>query len=194
MGYWMKLLENLLNYNEELDEVLVNSTVYRTKWDYFPSCAIGFSFGTSSCNPRLATTMVDSQNYFGEMKMMAQADIFQHYMNRFDDDITCLGKTTTQTSDFESQITTRDVLELAVKEMEKRDINKNNVLYVAHPAHVYRVMKMGEKLGLKGVPFIEKEVFWSIGPDEGQIWTTSPSKYIGRELAARAILMKLGQF
>ena len=186
----MNILENLLGYNNSfLNGIDVGGIEYRTKFDFEPKVCLGLAFGTSGYNGRLAETIFDAEKYFGGMKVIAQKEIYDLSLSK---NIIPVGESPKGgVPTLKSDIGTREILELSLPYII--DDEKSNILFVAHPAHIYRVMKMGEKLGLQGHPFIEKKVFWS-DPDDKQIWTRSPVLYAPREIAVRMILSKRGQF
>ncbi len=185
----MKLLRNLLDYHEPLDEIeLRGGVTYRTRKDFFPSVFLALAFGTTSCNERLAVSLETAREYFGFLPIIAQKEVADHYKNLFPNQnkLTSVGREVQQASALESEISTVEVLRLSRQEMQRQDLDPNSVLYFAHPAHTYRVLETGKTLGLDGQPFIQKEVLWSDRHDS-QLWTIYPSLWTLREIIARLI-------
>jgi hypothetical protein len=68
--------------------------------------------------------------------------------------------------------------------MEGASADSSEVVFVAHPAHVYRVQEIGKKVGLEGGVFIPEEVVWPI--DDLQEWVRNPESWGKRERLVRA--------
>ncbi|MBN1376812.1 hypothetical protein JW949_00580 [Candidatus Woesearchaeota archaeon] len=185
----MNLLENLTekqikNFEDKLDLVEINSRKYRTIKDYKPDIIIGLSFGTTSYNDRLAQAVKDAEDYFGFGCIIAQSEIYQSYTENFNRKPIKIGNNNSKESLWKSDLTTRDVLLKTKDLLNKYAPEYNNILYVAHPAHIYRVLHDGKKLDLEGKPFIEDEIIWSDKKDI-QKWTTSQNRWPLREILAR---------
>ncbi len=182
------LLENILRYADcSLEKIMVDGRAYRTV-HHEPTVIIGAAFGTTSCNERLAQSAKDAREYFGKtLPAILQKEIFDFYSLNFGADNTYFVGTDDNkgASLVKSEIDTRGVLQGAQAIMNHLELDSGKVLYVAHPAHMQRVMDVGKKLGLKGEPFVENRVRWSDAYDR-QRWTTSSPKWALRELLARA--------
>lgn len=185
----MNPLENITekqikDFKDRLDLVEINSRKYRTIKDYKPDIIIGLSFGTTSCNDRLAQAIKDAEDYFGFSCIIAQSEIYQSYTENFNRKPIKIGNNNNKESLWKSDLTTRDVLFKTKDLLNKYAPEYNNILYVAHPAHIYRVLHDGKKLDLEGKPFIENKIIWS-DKEDIQKWSTSPKVWIPREILAR---------
>ena len=67
--------------------------------------------------------------------------------------------------------------------MAGRNLDPKEAAFVAHPAHVYRVMAIANKLGIEGFPFISNDVWWPKNDEQGCI--RSSWKWAPREITAR---------
>jgi len=183
----MGLLENILNYSDRsLSNIKVEDREYRTVIEGGHPVIVGLAFGTTSYNGRLAQAVHDSRAFFGiNLPAMLQKEIFESYVQKYGDKNTVsIGAANENISSVISEIDTKRVLELAKENIDSRKLSAFGVIYVAHPAHVHRVIEVGNKLGIYGTPFIEKEVKWS-DADDKQRWTISPSRWAVREVLTR---------
>ncbi|MBI2043063.1 hypothetical protein HYT25_01605 [Candidatus Pacearchaeota archaeon] len=186
------LFKDLTDYSGKLEYVEVNGRRYRTKTDANPSIILGQAFGANydknSYNQVLAESVIDARQFFGdELAVIVQSEIGKcldeygefsyHSIGEVyeDDEISKIGVF--------SKIDTQGVLKLSEEVLKKLGLEKEEIVYVAHPAHVYRVMKIGNKIGFNGFPFISKDVEWASG--EIQPWTRSKYFWIPREIATR---------
>ncbi len=184
----MGLLENLLNYSHKsLVSFSIEGKPYRGVLEHGRSAIVGASFGTTSCNISLARTAYDARCYFNpEMPAVLQKEIFDNYVRMHGVYRTMsVGMDNNKNiSSVVSEIDTRGVLTVVREVLDANFLDPKKVVYVAHPAHMQRVIDVGKKLGLYGVPFFEQEVQWS-DPDDRQRWTISPARWALREVFAR---------
>jgi len=184
MGLW----KNMLDYSHSsLAEIVVSDKKYRTVSAEKPSVIVGASFGTTSCNMRLAEAVYDARIYFNpELPAIVQKGIFDNYINMHGIHKTISVGTDTDRdiSKVVSEVNTRGVLSLARDVIDANYLDRGKLLYVAHPAHMQRVIEVGKKLGLNGVPFLESDVQWS-DRDDRERWTISPARWALREIFAR---------
>jgi hypothetical protein len=183
----MGLLENILDYSDRsLTNINVEDREYRTVVEGRHHVIVGLAFGTTSCNERLAQTVHDARAFFGiNLPAILQREIFESYVQKYGDKKTVsIGATNGNITSAISEIDTKGVLELAKENIDSRKLSTFGVIYVAHPAHVHRVIEVGNKLEIYGTPFIEKAVKWSDTNDK-QRWTISPSRWAVREVLTR---------
>ena len=183
----MRLLENLLGYSHKsLTDIAVADKKYRTI-PAKPSVIVGAAFGTTSCNERLADAVYDARMHFDpELPAIIQREIFDKYVQRYGMHKTISVGTdnSTDISAVVSEIDTKGVLSIARDIIDANYLDRERLVYVAHPAQMHRVIAVGKKLGLNGVPFLEQEVYWS-DSDDRQRWTISPVRWALREVFAR---------
>lgn len=138
-------------------------------------------------NDRLSRAVKDAKTYFGPTPFIGQREVYDRFAVNF---------LTTTVMDFpvcerlqantilRTDVTTKDVFDEAMSLMNKYEFDMQKVLYVAHPAHVFRVMEMGRRLyGLDGEPFIESDFVYS--SKDGQKFARSAGKFAVREVMAR---------
>jgi len=188
----MKMLRNLAGYNGNLDEVKTSRGIYRTNRDTKPSVALAQSFGAGtgadSYNYRLANAVLASREIFGErLPAIVQAEVGECLENYGGSNYYIVGENDVysegESSSLMSKIDTAGVLEASRDLIKSQGGDITNVVYVAHPAHIERVMQIGEKMGLEGIPFIEKEVVWPT--NDSQKWVRSKGMWVPREIATR---------
>ena len=184
------LFKNLTEYNENLGIIEINGRSYRIKTDTNPSVILGQSFGANydenSYNQILAESVIDARKYFGnDLAVIAQSEIGE-CLNKYGEfRYHSIGEVyeNDENSTIVSKIDSQGVLLQAKEVLKKRNLDKEKVIYIAHPAHIYRVMKIGEKIGFNGAPFIPEIVCW---PSEDlQPWVRSPYLWVPREIATR---------
>jgi len=184
----MGLLENLLNYSHKsLVSFSIGDRPYKCVLERDRSGVVSASFGTTSCNERLARAAYDARCYFNpEMPAILQREIFDNYV-RMHGVYRTMSVGTDNDKDISrvvSEIDTRGVLQITRDILDANFLDPKKVVYIAHPAHMHRVIDVGKKLGLYGVPFFEQEVEWS-DADDRQRWTISPARWALREVFAR---------
>jgi hypothetical protein len=180
------MLENLLDYHDEsLETLSIRERKYRLVPTAQPSAIVAASFGTTSCNERLADAVKDARRlYSKDAYAVLQWEIFSAYQQKYIvHDMAYVGGPQAGSALF-SELDTHGMLERAGLELSSRGIALDKLLYVAHPAHLHRVMAVGRKLGMNGTPFVEKEVHWS-SPDDRQKWTRGPKRWAMREVLTR---------
>lgn len=182
----MKLLSNLIGYNEDLDGINVSGTNYKTKKDFEPSIIMSQSFGetfdSDSYNSTLAKAVIDAETYFGEVPRILQSQVSRCYEKIGGKGHYSIGEEYSK----DNYVSTEDIFNESLQIIQKDKIDNEKVLLIAHPAHVYRVIKTAEKYGLKGQPFITKNVDWP--KKDTQWWVKGPGLWIPREILCRAFL------
>lgn len=153
---------------------------------------MGLAFGgrETYATKRLAINAQDAQ-IFGEgfeLPLIAQWAILVN-MERIKPTDFSIDSQTVGSAPREAQMTTRQAMEIArdyvVSEFGRDSLK--SALYVAHPAHMERVIAIGKKLDFRGIPFVDKEVIWNTGQESlGAGATVSPQKWRRRELVTRA--------
>jgi len=187
----MKLLRNLTNYrNEKLTEIEVNNEKYRTFMGYNPDFLIGFSFGANmnknSVNEQLSKAIISAQKYFGHSPTFVQAEIGNMLKKQNQTEFYELGKEfiykSKQKPNILSNINSEEIMNLAIKEKENLNIG-NKGLYIAHPAHIERILQIANKKGLESSIFIPVNSKWN--NEDIQKWTNSKYLWMPREIAVR---------
>lgn len=185
------LFKNLQNYHDKnLKLVNVNGRGYRTYPDFNPNVIIGMAFGANydekSYKNKLAKAIVDSREFFGkELAVIVQKEIGECLRRIGEKKFYFVGENYEEgeKSLLFSKIDTNLILGYC-KDIMKKERLQNKAVYVAHPAHVYRVMKTGENKGIEGFPFIPEKTNWL---NDSQIWVRSPLFWIPREILTRII-------
>ncbi len=184
MGLW----KNMLDYSHgSLTEIVAADRKYRAIPAEKRSVIVGTAFGTTSCNERLADTVYGARMHFDpELPAILQKEIFDRYVQLYGVHKT-ISVGTDNNKDIStvvSEIDTKGVLSIARDIIDENYLDRERLVYVAHPAHMQRVIEVGKKVGLSGVPFLEQEVQWS-NSDDRQRWTISATRWFFRELLAR---------
>ncbi len=181
----MKLLENLLDYKEPLDLINITGREYRTKSDYHPNVIFTLAFGEnekSSYNENLALATINAKTYFDNPLTIVQSNVF-NFLQDYTSDYISIGQNNLSTRLILSKISTSDCFNLLDNILDENNLNKDKILYIAHPAHIYRVMEIGKKRSFFGFPFIEKEVVWP--KDDEQLWIRKAYFWVPREFLCR---------
>jgi hypothetical protein len=181
------MLENLCGYDDDsLETLAIRERKYRLNPHVQPSAIVAASFGTTSCNERLADAVNDARRLYNQdLFAVMQWEVFSAYLRKYSArDTKCVGGEQQGGAVF-SQLDTRGVLSLAKEDLSSCGIALDNLLYVAHPAHMHRVMAVGRKLGMNGTPFVEQDIYWS-EPHDRQKWTRGPKRWAMREVLTRA--------
>jgi len=186
-----EMFKGLYNYKSLNQTALqINKTTYNVPIDFRPSFIIGFSFGKSitedSPNSSLSRAILDAQTYYGGIPVIAQRDIYECFKNNSISHIFPVCKPVSKDTLLGTDVSTEDVIDEARAIINDRDLDIERALFVAHPAHIFRVLEMAQKEGIFGQPFIEEEAIYS--PRDGQKFVRGPNLYAIRELAVRAYL------
>lgn len=189
----MKLLKNLTNYQREgLENVEINGRYYRTNPDANPSIMFALAFGESdegdSPNNSIAMAVEDAREYFKkDLPAMIQSDLGGSLIESGARDFYMVDNPYDHSNEGKSlalsKISSKEVMELGVYEAERNGFDLNSILYVAHPAHMERVIALGENMGLHGEPFTMEKPSWS--QNDPQLWVRHPFLWIPREILTR---------
>ncbi|MDP2628625.1 MAG: hypothetical protein Q8P15_01875 [Nanoarchaeota archaeon] len=182
---------NLTSYREKkLNVVDVNERTYFTDSSFNPNLIIGMAFGANydekSHNYKLAKAVIDSREYFGkEIPVLVQSEIGECLMRSGEKNFYFVGENYAEgeSSLIKSKIDTEGIFKHCKKIIKSKGLG-NKILYVAHPAHMQRVLDTAKKQGLEGIPFVSEKVEWL---DDAQPWVTSPYLWVPREIVARVL-------
>lgn len=186
------LTRNLFDYNDTgLEEIDLEGSRYRTNPEFEPEIILAQAFGADyddeSYNQKLADTVTDARDYFGQdIIVLAQAEIATLLKENGEENIYSIGKVYHEDEDTAavSKYTTKEIMDHNFEKIKDQDLDPEAALYVSHPAHTERVIQVGEKSGLDGEPFILDEVEWPSN-DSKQWWVRSPYRWAPREVIAR---------
>jgi hypothetical protein len=182
----MKLFKNLTNYyGEGIQEISINNNNYKTNKEITSSVIVAQSFGASedkeSYNFILAESIRDARKFF-------KKDLFAVVQKEIGKNLESIGETNyaiaCENVEEGIYVNTREILKDSRKIIWDNGLNYKSVLYACHPAHTYRVMEIGRRLGLAGEPFIKKEITWP--EQDSQYRVRSKINWIPREVLARA--------
>jgi hypothetical protein len=182
-----KIVTNLTDY-EGLDDIDIGGKVYRIRDGPAPSAILSLAFGgnmgENSYNAQLAKNACSARRYFGDIPIISQAEIG---MNVQDSGSYSVGQESLykegEGSLVLSKTTTGEIMKQMIAKAEEIGCDLQNVSYISHPAHAQRIEWVGEKLGIVGDPFLDKEIKWPI--EESQPWVRTPHLWVPREILAR---------
>ncbi len=197
--------KNNVDYNaENMQEIEINNMAYKTDSGfnhYSPKGIIGLAFGAENqYNKIIAKSILDGIDYWDkvdfesedfekpkEIPVYVQTEIGNCLDKQDFKDYKNFGETyeeDEEVSGVSSKVSTKDILEEIKKDMDK-DIDEEDPLmaYFAHPAHIYRVMEIGRKVGISGKAFIPKNVVWP--ENDPQEWVRNPKDWKKREFMGR---------
>jgi len=187
----MEILRNLKDYYEVgLEEIGLEERTYRTVSDYSPDLLLASAFGGStdenSYNQILAQTVKDARNFFGkDLPTVVQAEINfnlsseEDIFSVFEEHVYGEGERALAFSNK----STGDLFTEFLRVIKRENLESKKPLFIAHPAHIYRVLEIGKKLGLEGAPFIPSQVYWP--SRDNQLWVKSPWFWVPREILTR---------
>ncbi len=194
----MQIFKNLSSYqNILLHEININNSIYVTHKSFRPSIIFAFSFGAeydkNSINSELFQSVVAARKCFGKnLPAIVQSEIkssgslkdcYEMGENYLDEEKSLFLP--------KNDLDTWKISQLFVKKSKEQNLDLSSVLYVAHPAHIQRVLMVGEKQMLKGCPFVKKQMPWSV--NDKQMWTKSCNLWIQREILTRIFYKLKGQ-
>jgi hypothetical protein len=187
----MRLFEigkNLTNYSNPLPSTeFVKDRTYHTDIDFRGAYMLGLAFGgrDAPATKRLAINAEDCREIFEQqsLPLISQWAILVNMpeikTQDYSIDSRSLGSVGT-----EAALNTREAMEIA-RERVISGYGRNSLkeaIYIAHPAHMQRVIWIGEKLDFKGIPFLDTEQIWNSNVVDG---TSSPSRWRRQEFAKR---------
>jgi hypothetical protein len=183
----MSLFKNLVNYEDPmLREVTPRHSdkAYLTDTQFQPGFALGLAFGNKDApaTVSLAVALWDSGEFFGPVPVIAQQAILVNCAFRRERDFWSIDTGLKGDCSHDVPLKTYEAMEKARIIADKEGLGERRVLYVAHPAHMERVMRIGEKLGFEGEPFVEKTPVWN---DRVNDYTKSPEAWKPYEIKAR---------
>lgn len=186
---WSQWFDNLGDYNERLDSINLKEATYKTKKGFRPSVIVALSFGNSrdkySYNFRLAKILKDAVSITKCRKVILEEAVYQIFCKNFNQSKLKMFKFGEHAEDslLNSSINTREGLILTKKIIKKNKFNSKKILFIAHPAHIFRVLEIAKKLGLNGESFIEKKGFYP--KKDGQIFARWKTTFVLREILVR---------
>jgi len=190
MNFFRHILEaystNLYDYRDEnLKTVSINGTDYRIKPKFQPKIIVALSFGgdtnEDSYNHILAEDVKIAQNFYGDIPVLGQTEVVK-FMETDSENYHRLVDQSEEAF-LRPDFPTTHVLEDALKIIEEECYNKDSVLFIAHNAHMERVLYTGRKLGLDGEPLIRENIEW---PDNDRHhWVNGPDNWWLREILSR---------
>jgi hypothetical protein len=187
------IFRNLTDYFEgNLVNKEINGVVYRISQRFIekdPSVLIALTFGLGvdeeSYNQKIAKFARDARGFFKRSTpIYAQAEV-GHCLGGIEN-VFSFGRYfggDTQTSLFLPKYTTYESMNQMAEEMKADGLDKSNACFIAHPAHEYRVIEIGKKVGLEGGIFTPNEVEWAA--HDPQVFVRRVKYWIPREIGAR---------
>lgn len=153
-----------------------------------PDIIVGLSFGAhtdeGSPNYHLAEAVDIAMTVFPETPALVQPEIGRIETDRGRlesyEQVYTVAEPIQGKNNIKPDVDTWDAIEKSLEIAEEEDVDAYEALYVAHPAHVSRVMKTGSYLGLDGEPFISENRQWS--SEDSQWWVRGPMRWAAKEL------------
>jgi len=188
---WQEILGNLTDYvNSSLEVVEVEGRKYRTDPSLDPSAIITASFGETcgldSYNRITAQALIDARKVFGKERNLdafVEGEIGQWLDDFGEKDYTSVGYTEEESGMVYSGASTDQITRKIYESYIKENYDAERVLSIAHPAHIFRVLEVGEVIGLGKNPFFPNEVTWL--SNDPQPWVRGPGYWRPREIATR---------
>ncbi len=187
-----RLFRNLTDYNDSLlARVEIGDRMYNTKIPLEGEYLLGLAFGgrETHATQSLARSAIDARKISEKnLPLIAQWAILVNIPKiRFDD--YSIDSETKGSAPYEASLNTREVMERARQFIieEHGQNSLKHAIYLAHPAHMERVIGIGKKLDFQGIPFVDADIVgWNTGQEHlGAGATVSPSKWLKRELVTR---------
>lgn len=149
---------------------------------------IAQSFGASvekgSVNKKLAQTVTAVRKALGNIPVLAQTEIASLLPE--DIEASSLGEKHDTQSVALSKHSSREILEMALKERDRLGISGTAVL-VTHPALIHRMSALWEKAAEEeGAIFIPTKADWSYNDE--QIWVRGKWQWTTREIITRTLM------
>lgn len=148
---------------------------------------LGLAFGgrDTPATKRLAINAEDCRDIFDRpsMPLVSQWAILVNMPRVLEDDYSIDSKLKGVAGE-EVALNTREAMEIA-REHIISEYGRNalrEAVYIAHPAHMQRVIWLGEKLDFKGVPLVDRTIVWNEDLTDG---TSSPKAWKKQELIKR---------
>jgi hypothetical protein len=191
--------KNAIEYEDSsIRNFKVNGADYRVSDifnDVAPSAFAAQAFGAGTeYNQIIAKSILDAKELFEkEIPIYVQTEIGDLLKYQGEKNYTSFGEVYEEgesASKMVSKVSTLDILKQVKEDMEKKEVDITNIAYFAHPGHIYRVMEIGRKIGLKGGVFIPKDVAWP--ENDAQPWVRNPKSWKKREFIARCHHWLLG--
>lgn len=198
----MRLFDNLNDFDApNLETIIVRdpsseseTITYKTYGSLLRTAiaAVGFSFGTAGndANKRLADALHEVKKIAPGIDLYAQQEVCHQYQKKtHKGSITQLGPDyDPKLSSWKSTLNSWEVLDIFKKKFtakleEDEKYQSRNIVLVAHPAQIQRVLMMAKKIGFNGIPFVEDSVKWS--KKDLQLWTRSGYLWTLREVIGR---------
>ena len=175
----------------------VNETNYRVSDifnDVAPSVFAAQAFGAGTeYNQIIAKSILDAKELFErDVPIYVQTEIGDLLKYQGEKDYIAFGDVYEEgeSAKMISKVSTLDILKQVKEDLQDKNIGVENIAYFAHPGHIYRVMEIGRKIGLKGGVFIPEEVVWP--ENDAQQWVRNPKDWKKREFKARCHHWLLG--
>lgn len=191
-SYIENQLDNLYDFEDEsLETETVDGTDYRFDPDFEPSVIVAQAFGAdtgeNSYNHALAESIGDAHEVYGELPVVAQSEVFERlekdpYFEARDDVQRVFDNS--GEADLISDYSTAEALEETADLLDEQGYDSDSALFVAHNAHMHRVLTSAEEAGIEGQPFVRDEVEWP--ENDKQEWVRSPENWGRREPLSRA--------
>jgi len=190
------LFKNVVDYNEPVKKVKINRRIYRLTPKYkkkIPKAFIGMAFGSGKeYNKILAESINDAKKYYKkEIPVFAQTEV-GNFLKK-EKSVYTFGETYKkgESSKVLSKIDSYEILRQISEKMDELSVSKKDVLYFAHPSHVYRVQEQGKIFGIKGGVFIPERIVWP--EKDPQWWVQNPENWKKREKMGRLFLWLTGK-
>lgn len=175
------MFENLTGFSSKdtgLEKVDINERTYIKTADLNPSVLVVLAFGSgtdsNSYNAVLADAAEDAKEHFDNISIIAQAEVADILEGR---SVECekVGEKSSD-STIKPKYSTAEI----IKKTSECNLDR---IYLAHPAHIERVERIGYKQNLPGGLITLEEVKWP--SEDPQKWVRSPINWALREIFVR---------
>jgi hypothetical protein len=195
-----EIFKNLVDYEKSTKKIKINEKDYRITPVFkkkTPKAFVGLAFGSGKrYNQILGDSILDAKKYFKKFSKKTIPIFVQTEIGNFlkkEKSVYTFGETYKkgESSKVISKVDSYEILRQISEKMDELSVSKKDVLYFAHPSHVYRVQEQGKIFGIKGGVFIPERIVWP--EKDPQWWVQNPENWKKREKMGRLFLWLTGK-
>ena len=184
--------KNATNYEgEDFSTEFENDKPYKVSLNFprgsSPSALVGQAFGAGQeYNDSLAQSIIDARSYFKEdVPAYVQTEIGNGLKNIGGENYFSFGTIYKENEKSEtfSKISAKEIILNIKRKLIGDSLNLENVVYITHPALLFRAKEIGKNMGLDGGFFIPYNVTWI--KNDPQKWVRDPKSWKNREIITR---------
>ena len=167
------------NENRREGESDIIRREYYTDPEFNPKFMLGLAFGNKYCKATqsLAITAQHARAFYNIpfLPLIAQYAILSNIPLVLQNDWETDTRTNGRIVD-DVPMNSRQMLEVARGIIDEENLDPTKALYIAHPAHLERVVWLAENIGFRGKPFVEVNPVWNTGQEKYDAGATISQK------------------